>query len=40
MGSKPNAASDAPGIGMFEVTHTSLLEAAKNGNMTAKKWTE
>ena len=35
-----NTAPDAPGIGMFEVTHTSLLEAAKNGNMTAKKWTE
>ena len=40
MGSKPNAASEAPGMGMFERTRTSLLEAARNGNMTAKKWTE
>ena len=31
---------DAPGMAMYETTHTSLLEAAKNGNMTAKKWTE
>ena len=40
MGSKPNAVSDAPGMAMYETTHTSLLEAAKNGNMTAKRWTE
>ena len=35
-----NTAPDAPGMAMYETTHTSLLEAAKNGNMTAKKWTE
>ena len=32
--------TDAPGMAMYETTHSSLLEAAKNGNMTAKKWTE
>ena len=32
-GSNPTA--DAPGMAMYETTHTSLLEAAKNGNMTA-----
>ena len=37
-GSNPTA--DAPGMAMYETTHTSILEAAKNGNMTAKKWTE
>ena len=35
-----NPTADAPGMAMYETTHTSLLEAAKNGNMTAKKWTE
>ena len=35
-----NTVPDAPGMAMYETTHTSLLEAAKNGNMTAKKWTE
>ena len=35
-----NPTTDAPGMAMYETTHTSLLEAAKNGNMTAKKWTE
>ena len=35
-----NSTADAPGMAMYEMTHTSLLEAAKNGNMTAKKWTE
>lgn len=35
-----NTVPDAPGMAMYETTHSSLLEAAKNGNMTAKKWTE
>ena len=25
-------------MAMYETTHTSLLEAAKNGNMTAARW--
>ena len=33
-----NTVPDAPGMGMYETTHTSLLEAARNGNMTATRW--
>jgi len=30
------AVKDAPGMGMYERTHSSLLKAAKIGNLTAE----